>query len=440
MVDRAFTLHELYHGVPICPDNAHIVPLEIQMTDQNQGLSSLSVIHSVELINPRGNLESDNYIPDLNANDAHQIRRAVRQAGALDVCQRGNNMFAIFSSRRDISYGKQELAIVPEQEMNGFDRAVDRAMEYLRSENYNTGERLLQSAIQLMEDTISRRFFEEAMSSFGRKDVAAWRWMGKFFYRLSSTLDSTNREIALAFLTRAADLIHDNDIELEATFTLSPNAYLELVAELVTVASELAEFETVTEYLKKATPLGRGDYSFSEPADQSDRHNRELAAIEELQLLYSLAVHDLTTYPRLETLKLFLSGGKPEFSVPQGSKGGSNEPNTSSNTPLSSGGSSSTPAPTHGSRTTSAAPDRDMSANDNQPPLSVGGFAGVEQILQSPGTSSTESAWILYNYETSTTDPGAWDMETTFGYTDSALDMSFQVLTEPFCTNPALVP
>lgn len=110
-----------------------------------------------------------------------------------------------------------------------------------------------------------------------------------------------------------------------------------------------------------------------------------------------------------------------------------NKPNGSTNA-----ANSGTPS---GTSSTASAPQGSSASEWNgQPPISVGGFAGIEQILQSPGTSSTESAELFYNYVTSITDPDAQDMDTVMDPAHSAFDLSFQVLVEPMSINPALVP
>ena len=366
---------------------------------------------------------------------------------------------------------------------NDFETELTRGLAYLRLEYYDRANEFFKEAIQL-DDGNNIRILEQALITFGFKNVNAWRHLGTFFYHLSGQRpeEPKYKEVALNALIKAMSLLADyEDIEAQAANSLGDNAYEELLVSVVTVATELNKLDIATHYLSQADRLDRiRDESWHlmgkivEPSKTI--YPRELHALNKLRYVviegdeleessldmleaadasaddffdttFGSAVlweqsrpgggfsSDSSVANRIDTLRQLLSGSlkttpetdDSEGSTGQGTPGATNEPSPSS-------------APTSSSRSTSPAPNGSTSANDNQPPLSVGGFAGVEQILQSPGTSSTESAWILYNYETSTLDPDADDIDTVMDPVGSALNLSIQVLVEPIHTSLALVP
>ena len=189
---------------------------------------------------------------------------------------------------------------------------------------------------------------------------------------------------------------------------------------------EIAEFN-----YKKAAQLDRNNpepwrimarvYNLTgRPADTLHALKQELLALERMLVNGVEDEKAEAIEARIQELRDIL--GKTGMDDPEG---GSGTP------PASPAGSNGSPSP----QGQGGGPPK-KSAN------SVGGFHNNndEILFITPSTSSTESAWVLYNYETSTMDPSTWDMETTFGYTDSVLDLSFQVLIEPTCIKPALAP
>jgi hypothetical protein len=386
-------IHNLYSGIPICPDNAPLVPLQINRESflpmLRGGISyaaRTTYVRAFQFLRP-GQVPNHNLIEFFpNANDMHRLRQGARQAGALDICQKENYVYAVFSSEEDLSnlpYGKEKLASAPKEEMDAYSRVINQAREYMRT----PGNHRLRDRLEDTLEHISARaagnhiwsLFEEAMISFGRKDIAAWRWLGRSFYPYSGVSEDKYKKVALDFLSRAMDLIHQNDIELRAAFSLSRQAYIRLLIELITVAHELEDFAAATKYLNGAKLIEGVDtnaWDYLGPEDKLKANPREMRAL--VGLLESPAAKNQTIKRRINALTWSLCQWiKPptKTNQPPGptNAGSVGEPS----------GTSSTPDPTNSSP---AAPS-EHTVSERNTTISLGSFDIREE--EAPPISTT---------------------------------------------------
>jgi len=381
-------IHNLYSGIPICPDNAPLVPLQINRESflpmLRGGISyaaRTTYVRAFQFLRP-GQVPNHNLIEFFpNANDMHRLRQGARQAGALDICQKENYVYAVFSSEEDLSnlpYGKEKLASAPKEEMDAYSRVINQAREYMRT----PGNHRLRDRLEDTLEHISARaagnhiwsLFEEAMISFGRKDIAAWRWLGRSFYPYSGVSEDKYKKVALDFLSRAMDLIHQNDIELRAAFSLSRQAYIRLLIELITVAHDLEDFAAATKYLNGAKLIEGVDtnaWDYLGPEDKLKANPREMRAL--VGLLESPAAKNQTIKRRINALTWSLCPWiKPptKTNQPPGptNAGSVGEPSGTSLTPAPGSDSSSPSAAPHGTSELSPRRERPPRKSPPRPP------------------------------------------------------------------------
>lgn len=382
------TIHKLHSQIPVCPDDAPLVPLQINteaflpMLRGGINYANRTIyVRAFQFLRPghKPNHSLTRFFP--NANDMHRIRQGVRQFGALDICQNENYVYAVFSSEEDVSnlpYGKERLANAPKEEMGAYSRAINQAREYMRTPGNERLRHRLAGTLEYISARAAENhiwsLFEQAMTSFGRKDIAAWRWLGKSFYPYSGVSEERYKKVALDFLSRAMDLIHQNDVELKATFTLSREAYIQLLIEVITVAHELDDFAAATKYLNGAK-LIMGEYTsawdYLSPEDRPKANPREMKAL--VGLLKSPAAKNQTVKRRINALTWSLCPGikRPaKTNSPTGptNAGGVGAPSGTSLTPDSSSGSSSPSATRHGNRALSPRRDRPPGKPPRRPP------------------------------------------------------------------------